>query len=39
MHKLFAVCFGRKSSMLLKVFTKGELFGEIQLFCYLLNIH
>lgn len=39
MHILFAVCFGRKSGMLLEVFAESELFGEIQLFCYLLNIH
>ena len=39
MHILFAVCFGRKSGMLLEVFAESELFGKIQLFCYLLNIH
>ena len=36
---LFTICFGRKSGILLKVFTESELFGEIELFCYLFDIH
>jgi len=36
---MLSIRFGRKSSMLLEVFTESKLFREIQLFCYLFNTH